>query len=178
MKRFQRALVGVYSLLIAILALVVLLVVLGWHQPLNYLQIILTQQQPRIITALVAAIIFLLTAKLFFDSFRPVQITQAPIQSTQLGEINVTIHALENMIKNSVQSINGIYNVKPEIKSTPKGLAVFIKVQMEPERNIPQVTSDMQLAIKEYLGTYAGVELVEVRVLVDDTPKDIKTRVE
>lgn len=178
MKHYQRVLLGVFALLIAALALFVLLMALGWKEPLNYLQTMLVQEQGRWLAAAVAALVFLLVMKLLFDSLRPVHNAQASIQTTALGEVNINISALENMVKKAVQPIKGLHSIKPKIKCVPEGIAVFIKVQVATEMNIPEITADMQIKIKEYLETYAGIKLLEARILVEDAPQEAKTRVE
>lgn len=178
MKYYQRALVSLYSFLTAVLALLVLFVALGWQEPLNYFQVLLAQPETRWTMAAIAALIFLLAVKLLLDSFRSEKITQAPIQTTGLGEVSITISTLENMVKKSVHNVAGVYHIRPQIKSTPDGIAVFIKVQLAPELNIPETTSQLQLAIQEYLETYAGLKVIEAKVLVEDAPPETKSRVE
>jgi uncharacterized alkaline shock family protein YloU len=178
MKHYQRALVSLYSFFTAVLALFVLFVALGWQDPLNYLQVLLAQPETRWTIAAVAAIVFLLAVKLLLDSFRSEKISQAPIQLTGLGEVSITIGTLENMVKRSVHNVTGVHHVRPQIKCTPDGIAVFIKVQLAPELNIPETTSQLQSSIREYLETYAGLKLVEAKVLVEDAPPETKSRVE
>lgn len=178
MKHYQRPLVSLYSFLTALLSLLVLFIALGWQAPLDNLQAILANQQTRWIIAAIAIMIFLLAVKLLFDSFQRKKIIQASIQTTAMGEVNITLDALENMINKSVQTLNGVYNIKPKIKCVPEGIAVFVKVQLAPEINIPEITTKIQEAIKDYLETYAGIKLLEARVLVEHSSSEIKARVE
>lgn len=178
MKYYQRALVSIYSLLFAILALVVMLLALGWQQPLHYFQALLAQEQTRWIIAAVAAVVFLIAVRLLFGSLGSPPATQATVQSTGLGEVNITVSALENMVRRSLHNMAGVFQVRPQIKCNSEGIAVFVKVQLAPEMNIPQTTSQIQSAIKEYLETYTGMKLLEARVLVEDAPQEARGRVE
>lgn len=178
MNQYQRVLVCIYSLLFAVLALLVLLVALGWHQPLEELQLLLNQKQARWIIAAVAALVFLITVRLLFTSITPPPRAQATVQKTGLGEVNITISALENMVKKALHNVSGVFQVRPRVKCTAEGIAVFVKVQLAPEINIPQTTAKIQSAIQEYLETYTGIKLLEARVLVEDAPQEPRARVE
>ncbi|HHW07770.1 MAG TPA: alkaline shock response membrane anchor protein AmaP [Clostridia bacterium] len=178
MKPYQRVLVSIYSLLFAVLALLVLLVALGWHQPLDEFQALLAQEQTRWIIAAVAAVVFLVAVRLLFSSFGAPPMTQARVQQTGLGEVHITISALENMVKKALHNMSGVSQVRPRIKCNSEGIAVFVKVQLAPEMNIPQTTAQIQSAIQEYLETYTGMKLLEVRVLVEDAPPEPRARVE
>ncbi|NLC76687.1 MAG: alkaline shock response membrane anchor protein AmaP [Clostridia bacterium] len=178
MKHYQRALLSLYSFLTAVLALIVLFVALGWQEPFHYFQVLLAQQETRWTIVAVSALVFLLAVRLLFAGFRSEKVTHAPVQATGLGQVSITISTLENMIKRSVLKINGVHHVKPAIKTVPDGIAVFVKVQLAPEINIPQTTSEIQSAMREYLERYAGLKLVEARILVEDAPQEPKSRVE
>lgn len=178
MKQYQRVLVSIYSLLFAVLALLVLLMALGWHQPLEDFQALLAQEQTRWIIAAAAALVFLVAVKLLFSSFSSPPMTQATVQRTGLGEVNITITALENMVKKALHNMSGVFQVRPRVKCSSEGVAVFVRVQLAPEMNIPQTTAQIQTAIQEYLETYTGMKLLEARVLVEDAPQEPRARVE
>lgn len=177
MRHYQRFLIGVYSLLMAALALLVALVALGWQLPMEALGRVLAEQKTSWILAAIAILSFLIAMKLLFDSFRKDERVSALIKPTPLGEIHITQNAIENMIKKSLQPISGISNVNPKIKCTSDGVAVLLKVQLMPEVNIPDLTNQMQTAVKEYLESHAGINLLEAKVLVEEPVSGVRTRV-
>ncbi|MFA5535548.1 MAG: alkaline shock response membrane anchor protein AmaP [Bacillota bacterium] len=177
MKHYQNVLIGIYSLLIAALALLVTLVALGWDLPMKTIEAALAQQQTSWVVAAVAILVFLLTLKLFFDSFRSDGRLLAYIKPMPLGEIHITQDAIENMIRKSLQSIDGISGVNPKIKCTPEGVALLLKMQLLPETNIPEISQQIQGAVKEYLETHAGINLLEAKVVVEATASGNRTRV-
>lgn len=177
MKHYQRFLIGLYSFLIAISALLVALVALGWQLPLEALGSVLAEQNTSWILAAITILVFLVATKTLFDSFQRDEKVLALVKSTPLGEIQISQNAIENMIRKSLQVINGISNVNPKIKCTSDGVAVLLKVQLMPETNIPDITNEMQTTVKEYLEMHAGISLLEAKVLVEDPAPGNRTRV-
>jgi uncharacterized alkaline shock family protein YloU len=47
-----------------------------------------------------------------------------------------------------------------------------------PESNVPELTSELQKSLKQYVEDYSGINVVEVRVLVESVSINLKTRVD
>ncbi|HHX50475.1 MAG TPA: alkaline shock response membrane anchor protein AmaP [Clostridia bacterium] len=178
MKLYERVLFAIYSLIIIACSLMVLLIALGWQEPLISFQALLAENQTRWLLALGAALVMLIALKLFFDGFRREPSRKALVESGELGQVQISVTAIEHMVKKAAMKIKGVREVKPKIRCIPEGVAVLLQVQVTPDLNIPQTTADIQNEVRDYLENTAGLKLLEAKVLVDHITKDLKNRVE
>lgn len=90
----------------------------------------------------------------------------AEILVNDFGPVNISLSAVDNIIKTTAMKVNGILGVKTRLKALPSGLTVQILVTADQAVNIPEVTCDLQKAVKENLEVMVGIKVAEVKVLV------------
>ncbi len=89
------------------------------------------------------------------------------IKTGELGEINITLEAINNLITKASKNVKGVKEVKPRIKTLPEGIAVLLKVVINPDLNIPETTSELQDIIAEDLQKYGGINVLEIKIVVE-----------
>lgn len=177
MNFFDRLLLGLYSLSMVILFVVVGLVAAGWTTPLDLLEFALFKQDQRIAVGLVAIVFILISLKFLINSFGTKnEVMHALIKESAMGQVRITVQAMENIVKKSVLQVRGIREVQPRIISRPEGIGVFIHVIVAPDLAIPQVSDEIQEKVKENLERIAGVNVYAVKVLVENIATDMKVR--
>ncbi len=161
-----------------IASIILVIVALGWTNPLLYIVNYLTNTINDWILGITGAILFAFSLTICISSFRmnPDKIT--PIHETALGKIHITASALEHLIIKSAKSVQGVREVKPILRGTAEGLEVHLKIQILPDINIPYVTESLQKNVKEYVLKTAGLSISEIKVFVNKISYDIKSRVE
>lgn len=90
------------------------------------------------------------------------------IQETPLGKVKVSLVAAENLIHKLLKSISEIKEVKPTIRGVGGKISVTLRIAIVPETNVPQLTTRIQNLIKEGILDVLGVEVCQVKVLVDN----------
>lgn len=178
MKMYERALLVIYPLTWVALALVVVMVAAGWNVPLDKVQQALATTVNRWGLGAGAGVILVVALKLFLDNFRQPAVVQALVRQSSLGEVRITLSALENLVVRGAHSVKGVRDVRPRVRITPEGVAVFVQASVTPESRIPEVSAELQNAIKESLEQTAGIEVLEARILVDGIGHEPKGRVE
>lgn len=178
MKVYERVLLMVYPLTWVGVALVVVMVAAGWNVPLDNLQKALATTVNRWGLGAGAAVLLIVALKLFLDNFRQQAVVQALVRQNPIGEVRITLPALENLVVRGAHRVTGVRDVRPRVRITPDGVAVFVQASVTPESEIPEVSSELQRAIKESLERTAGIEVLEARVLVDGIGHESKGRVE
>ncbi|MGI6685069.1 MAG: alkaline shock response membrane anchor protein AmaP [Bacillota bacterium] len=178
MKIFNRLLVVIFSLLIGTISLVTLFMALGWTIPLDYLNQVFYSINNRWIIGITSGLILLGAANLIFSSLMKNPTTYTNIANSDHGDISITIPAVEALVKKAAFQIRGVKEVKPVIKCTPQGIAVFIKTSMQPGTVIPEAAQELQTVVKGYLEETAGIQVVEVRVLITHVFQEAKSRVD
>ncbi|SMB94858.1 hypothetical protein SAMN00017405_0284 [Desulfonispora thiosulfatigenes DSM 11270] len=167
-----------FALILIILGALVSGVLFGWTSPLDYINNSLLHSNDKVILGFIALFSIVIGFSILRGSFKQKISTQTNIIETKLGEIKITIKALENMTEKIAKKIVGIKEAKTKIKSTPNGIAVFIEISVTSDVNIPEITTETQNKINEYFLNQAGIQVEEVRILVSDLAKDVKSRVE
>jgi hypothetical protein len=75
-----------------------------------------------------------------------------------LGRVSISLAALEDLVRNLAARSPQIKEIKPDIISGRKGLAVDIRLVLRPGANIPQLTADLQEIIKAKIHDAVGKE--------------------
>lgn len=101
------------------------------------------------------------------------------LQAGELGEVRITLIALENMVLRVIQQSRGIRGSRRKVVSTPQGLVVYLQVKVLPDQNLPELTGELQGRVKNYLEEITGIIVSEVKVnveniILDQVPLKVK----
>jgi len=99
------------------------------------------------------------------------------IQETALGEVKVSLTAVENLIFQLLRPIPEIREAKPFIKGIAGKPSVLLKLVIIPETNLPELTKRIQNLVQEGVLDILGIKISQVKVLVDSVLRE-KSRVE
>ena len=94
------------------------------------------------------------------------------VQHTEYGDMNISIKALENMVKKCVEAHSELTANSTKIFLVRGGVSMDMKITLASGVNIPITVNALQKQIKQYITSCSGVEVYEVRVKVEtDTVK-------
>ncbi len=178
MRLLERTLLVVYPLLVMALAVIFLFMALGWRIPLDALVTSLDNSSFRWSLGIGSVILLILCGRLFLENFRQPAITQAVVREGSFGVVRITLHALENLVVRVALQAKGMKDVRPRVKCVSNGVVVFLKVVVETDTKIPEVTETLQRSIKQAVEECAGIEVLETQVLVENIGQDQRRRVE
>ena len=74
------------------------------------------------------------------------------------GEVTISINAIEDYIKKIADTIADIKDVKSHVTPSRRGINIICDISIMPGANIPEVTEQMQSAVKSKLSGMLGVE--------------------
>ncbi len=89
------------------------------------------------------------------------------LQRTEYGDLNISMNAMENMVKKCVDMNDELKVTQTKIHHTREGVIVSIRILLENGVNIPMIVSALQKQTKQYITSCSGVDVKEVRVFVD-----------
>lgn len=89
------------------------------------------------------------------------------IQHTEYGDMSISMNALENMVKKCVQTHSELIAGSTRIYRSRDGVVVSIRVTLNGGANIPLTVNALQKQIKQYITSCSGVDVKEVRVMVE-----------
>jgi uncharacterized alkaline shock family protein YloU len=165
-----RLLLTIYNILLLFVAGVAMAASFAAFDPLPYLETALANQQNRIITGTIAVVVFMLALSFLILSLKK-RVSDDDgilVQEGLLGEVSMTVAAIKLLIMRSIRQIDGVKDIRPEIRKDKSGLSVKLHMMINPELNVPEVTAATQKIVKEQLENIGGLQVNEVKVRIDD----------
>lgn len=89
------------------------------------------------------------------------------MQRTDLGDMSISMNALETMVHKCVDQHQELTVKSTRIFRVKNGIVVEIRIVLASGVNIPLTVSALQKQIKQYIVSCSGVEVYEVKVLVE-----------
>ena len=91
------------------------------------------------------------------------------VQHTEHGELSISIHAMENLVKKCVDMYEEMRVTGSHIENTRDGVVVELRISLASGVSIPLVVNTLQKQIKQYLTSCSGIDVAQVRVQVETT---------
>ncbi|MEG1500510.1 MAG: alkaline shock response membrane anchor protein AmaP [Clostridiales bacterium] len=134
-----------------------------------YIQNVFTGGYAFVLTFLKAAFLIILgSVSVFLAVHRKATPSLAKINSCENGQVNISLNAIETLVQKTALSVDGIKEVKSKLKTTPEGVAIYLYITVPDNINIPVIASDLQNQVKENLQNMSGLNVLEVKVLVNN----------
>ncbi len=89
------------------------------------------------------------------------------MQHTEYGDMSISMHAMENMVKKCIDTHEELKVTHTRIHRTRDGVVVDIRISLANGVNIPLTVNALQKQIKHYITSCSGVDVKEVRVMVE-----------
>lgn len=87
--------------------------------------------------------------------------------STPTGQVTIALSAVEDLIKRLTKDFSEIKDMRPAVIASKRGVEVNLRVTLQSEVNIPDLTSHLQEMIKTRIQEMLGIEeqiIVKVHV--------------
>jgi len=167
-----------FALFLMGLGIVFLGLALGWRLPIDQLLATLSQVKGRWLVGLSGAILIFLGIVVFFDNLKSASTPEGVIQELKLGRVVTTVQALESVVHKAVRQVRGVKEVKPIIRVDAAGLTVILNLVLVPDMKVSEIAQQVQENVKNQVSEIVGVEVLEVRIRVDNIGYDLNARVE
>lgn len=166
---FDRGLLTVYTVVIFVLSVLAILVFSGWWaQSVNILIDIPHTPMGSPVLWTIVGVLLLASLRLLYVSLRGSNEQRAVVHEYTLGQVRITIPAMEGLVKKVTYQIDGVREVKPRIITTKDGVNITIRVAVAPDINIPDISKQIQHKVKDYLLEITGISVQNVKVLVEN----------
>lgn len=131
-----------------------------------------------IATVATGSVLLLISLRLFFVGFSKGEPKSSVLRITNLGSIKVSLTALDNIVQKAVRSFDEVKDVNSIIISEPDGIRIILKIVIMPDVRIPDLTSEIQVKVKEYVENLSGIAVKEVQVNVDNLVNSVRSKVQ
>lgn len=169
MTPFDRGLLVLYSLLMTVFSSMLLLIVSGWwQQPLYFLWQSPYRMNWQLYISMFIGFLLLIGLRLLWVSLTHRQSGKAVVHDYMLGQVRISILAIENLVKKVVYQIHGVKEVKPKVVQTSGGMGLHIRAVVSPDINIPEVSREIQQRVQEYISHTTGLTVNDIKIMVDN----------
>jgi uncharacterized alkaline shock family protein YloU len=185
-RMFDRLLLFIYTFIIACFMIVLMCMTFGWigyRRAENYLDNM--YHEPLIKNSLlIASIIFILiSARLFYLAIRRHQaVTPSVNLPSEYGNVSISMDTIQNVALRAAGRMKGINELKARIQLKENGLEIELRMKIDGDSTIPQMTADVQLAVKEQVELQTGIAVQKISVyvinIVSTTVPTFKSRIE
>lgn len=176
MSGIWRFVLFLYNLFLLLLAGTAVVAAMGKPEPLNYITLALSTSQNRIIVGIAAIFIIVLTVFVLISLFnRKPKNNSIIVENSLAGQVSITVAAVKVIIMKAVKKVEGVKDIKPVVSDGPEGLIIYLHMMINPEYSVPEMSKNIQDSVKEYLQNIGGLQVAEIRVLVDDFSTNTKS---
>lgn len=165
------------GLLCGIAALFALFVALGGHAVPTVAEALYTMATRAWETGLTAVVLLLAALHLMAHSL-PKQPERAIVRETPLGQVRVSIRAIENAVYRSVGTVKGVRDCDVDVIPGASGVDVRVSISVAPDLIIPDLADEVQHNVERYVRDTVGIPVVSVTVEVKAVTGEGKARVE
>jgi len=172
-KIADRFLLFVYSLFLFFVSLIGLGVVFAWvpeAAALHYIQALYRDPAFAYTALTVLVLVALISVRMFYISVRRSRMHAPYIADrTEIGEFRISLETIENLSLKAASRVRGTRDLRVRVNVTPPGLQIEVRTIVDGERAIPELTSEIQAAVKEQIEQITGYPVVSVTVFVANT---------
>ena len=125
-----------------------------------------------VLMALVMAILlcaFGVCCLMMLSSKRAVKRTGFVMQKGENGVIGVSVKSIEGLVQTCVKQHDVVERAEIAVVERRDGIVILLNIQEAAGVNIPLAVGALQKQIKQYVTTCTGVDVREVRVMVENT---------
>ncbi|MCL5047075.1 MAG: alkaline shock response membrane anchor protein AmaP [Actinobacteria bacterium] len=178
----DRIVLMIYTLLLAAISgVLVAMSLTSWLDPVEWIRTSLSEgHNGRLVIGVTGAAFLLASLRFIWYVFTPAYPRRTMVHETDLGEIHVTLDAIENLVKRTAKGIRGVRDVRAKVVNAEGGgVRVYLRAVVSPDVSVPQVSAEIQSTLKNFVKNVVGVAVNEVKIHVENiTTESRRARVE
>jgi len=150
-----------YTIVFLVIGGFLITMALGWltakdvYKIVEYMQLNLNS---RIITGLAGFLLIIINISLGQLILGRIEKEKTIAFNTPSGQVTIALHAVEDLIKRLTHGFSEIKETRPSVIANKRGVEVNLKVVLQNESNIPDLTSHLQDMIKTKIQEMLGIE--------------------
>lgn len=97
---------------------------------------------------------------------------QVVIGESEGGQVNISLAAVDNVVKKAAQAVTEVRDVKTKLKAVRDGVEVSLHLTVPFEVNVPETAAGVQSAVKAELEGMTGLRVSQVKVLIANVAEE------
>ncbi len=168
MGLFDRIILTIYTFALTFLSAAFVAMAAGWSVPLDAVRDILDLQQGRLAVGVTAGAFFVASVRLLYFAFRRRGVGRTVRHDTDLGEVRISLAAVENLVTRVARQQSGVREVRPMAEVRDGAIRVTLRAVVSPDVSIPEMSDLLQKEVVRYVRNVVGVDVSEVRVIISN----------
>ncbi|WP_018132463.1 alkaline shock response membrane anchor protein AmaP [Effusibacillus pohliae] len=115
-----------------------------------------------------AAVLLLVSLRFLFFRAGGSKEPQSIVHKTEHGDVRISLQTLESLADRAARLVRGVSELKTKVRPAEAGVRIGLRVSVDPDLDIPQITTSVQQKVKDYVESTAGVSVQNVVVYVND----------
>lgn len=179
MRVIDRFVITLAALLVLVVGVIALALAAGWNAtPLAIDLVVAARGSARLETGLLGLLALGAALYLFAVAWQREAAPASIHQAGDLGDVYVSLRAIESLVMRATSSVKGVREVTTRLSQQAGELAIEVSLLVTPERRVPEVTSEVQQRVEEYVRETVGIPVAKVAVEVRNIAPDPRPRVE
>ncbi|MBE3590668.1 MAG: alkaline shock response membrane anchor protein AmaP, partial [Firmicutes bacterium] len=112
----DRIILTIYTFALAFFSLAIVLLALGWDEPQSLLAAAVATQSGRVALGLAGLVFFAVSVRLLYFAFNRPNRHRAVVHEAELGEVRISLEAVENLVARVARGIKGVRDVRPVVR--------------------------------------------------------------
>lgn len=175
MNIFDKIMLTVYTLFIMFISIVVILFSTQIIS-LDFFSTSLSMLYGRWETSIVGLVLLLISLRLFFLNIKTERNPETSIHNGELGNVSITLKAIESLVKKVIGETEDIKDAKIKIHKQNDCISIILKIMINHDVIIPDMTKELQLNIKDYIENTAGISVTDVKVSIENILTEAKQK--
>lgn len=170
----DRIVLTVYTLALAFISGLMILVALAptWVQPHLWLADALASPRGQVLVGLIGTAFFAVSVRLIVFAFTRRGGGQPVVHETPMGEVRISLDAVESLIKKVARGVKGVREIKAVVTNGKDGIHAELRGTVSPDVSIPEASEEIQSAVRQYVKRVVGVEIGEIVIEIDNISGD------
>jgi len=125
---------------------------------------------------IVGLILLLVSLRLLVYALKSKRLPETIVRDSELGMVCITLSAVESIVQKVIRDIEDVKESEIYIKKQGDGVSITLKITVNYDVIIPEITSELQKTIKDYVESTAGISVKDVRISVNNVSNQLKQK--
>lgn len=167
MNLFDRIVLTIYTLFLAVVSVLVILFSTKIF-PLEEYWTRLELLYGRWEVGVVGLIFLLMSMRFLLSGIKSQHFPEATIKDGELGNICISLNAIENLILKITRDFEKVKDVKVNLRKKEDGISIKLKLVVTNDVVIPDLTAELQKTVKDYVESTTGINVEQININVDN----------
>lgn len=88
------------------------------------------------------------------------------VKNTDYGEVKISSHTITGLVENVANKFSGIDDIESKVRIEDGSLFIYVKGSVQPEINIPEISTELQNKIKNNVEKCTGTNINDIQIKI------------